>query len=79
MYNNGTAVHIKLPLPKVKHNLLGTYLYVTLWGRHFPKHSTLTFFKGINNSSVVNRHRFDANPDPDLTFHFDANPDPLSD
>ncbi len=26
--------------------------------------------------SVVDRHRFDSNPDPDPTFHFDADPDP---
>jgi hypothetical protein len=26
--------------------------------------------------SVVDRHCFDANTDPDPTFHFDANPDP---
>jgi|688.fasta_scaffold2001404_1 hypothetical protein len=24
--------------------------------------------------SVVDRHRFDANPDPDPTFYFDADP-----
>jgi hypothetical protein len=24
----------------------------------------------------VNRHRFDADPDPDTTFYFDADPDP---
>jgi hypothetical protein len=26
----------------------------------------------------VDRHRFDANPDPDPTFNFDAGPDPAS-
>jgi hypothetical protein len=30
----------------------------------------------INTTSVVDRHRFDADPDPDPTFHFDADPDP---
>jgi hypothetical protein len=27
-------------------------------------------------SSVVDRHRFGADPDPDPTFHKDADPDP---
>jgi hypothetical protein len=27
-------------------------------------------------TSVVDRHRFDVDPDPDTTFHFDADPDP---
>jgi hypothetical protein len=27
-------------------------------------------------SSVVDRHRFYADPDPNPTFHFDADPDP---
>ncbi len=29
-------------------------------------------------SGVEDRHRFDANPDPDPAFHFDADPDPQS-
>jgi hypothetical protein len=29
-------------------------------------------------SSFVDRHRFDANPDPDPTFYFEADPDPAS-
>jgi hypothetical protein len=29
-------------------------------------------------SCVVDRHRFDADPDPDSTFHFVADPDPDS-
>jgi hypothetical protein len=28
---------------------------------------------------VVDRHRFDADPFPDPTFHFDADPDPYPD
>jgi hypothetical protein len=28
----------------------------------------------ILSDSVVDRHRFDADPDPDPKFHFDANP-----
>ncbi len=31
------------------------------------------------NSSFVDRHRFDANPDPDLIFHFETDLDPDSD
>ncbi len=30
----------------------------------------------INTTSVVDRHRFDADPDLNPTFHFDADPDP---
>jgi hypothetical protein len=29
--------------------------------------------------SVVDRHRFDADPDPDQTFHFDVDPDSYPD
>ncbi len=29
--------------------------------------------------SVVDRHRFDAGPDPDPTYHFDADPDSYPD
>ncbi len=30
-------------------------------------------------TSVVDQHRFDAEPDPDPNFHFDAGPDPDQD
>ncbi len=30
-------------------------------------------------NSLVDRHRFDANPDPDPTFDIDDDPDPDSD
>jgi hypothetical protein len=32
--------------------------------------------KVITFSSVADPHHFDANPDPDPTFHFDTDPDP---
>ncbi len=27
-------------------------------------------------TNVMDRHRFDADPDPDLTFYFNVDPDP---
>ncbi len=38
-------------------------------------HSCTDVGTPIPISSVVDRHRFDANPDPDPTFQFDNDPD----
>ncbi len=44
-------------------------------------HHTSTSWKHyvIIKGRVVDRHSFDADPNPDPTFHFDADPDPEQD
>jgi hypothetical protein len=49
-----------------------------------PRWRSRTFYNlfyesRIHRGSVVDRHRFDANPDPDPNFHVDADPDPEPD
>ncbi len=42
----------------------------------YEKGDEITPFDGVVGNSVVDRHRVDADPDPNPTFHGDADPDP---
>ncbi|MFN9944877.1 MAG: hypothetical protein ACK56I_35965, partial [bacterium] len=55
-------------------NQIKIFLGFTLNGRQKRRSLRQTLIK----TSTEDRHRFDADPDPDSTFHFYAGPDPDS-